>query len=105
MTNIAVIQLICLHINGSIFTFFFSIHKNLQQGQMIKDGFTVKDIFMTTETREERCQAVNLTRNKKFTATLLTNVSWRIKKYPSSLSDPAGLFIYLFLARLSDQSC
>lgn len=64
MTNIAVIQLIYLHINGRIFTFFFSIHKNLQQGQMIKDGFTVKDIFMTTETREERCQAVNLSRNK-----------------------------------------
>lgn len=45
MTNIAVIQLICLHINGSILTCFFSIHKNLQQGQMIKDGYTVKDIF------------------------------------------------------------
>ena len=53
MTNIAVIQLICLHINGSILTCSFSLLKNVlvQQGQMIKDGFTGNDVFIwTTET-------------------------------------------------------
>ena len=68
----------------------------------------VSQVMMSSyeqQKHEGRYLAVNQTRNKLFTAALLTNVTLKIKKYPSSLSDPAGIFIYLFLAHFSDQSC